>query len=45
MGYLEVAVGVDEEVGRLEVPVDDLQRVHVLDPAQHLGEGGKEGSE
>lgn len=34
--YLEVAVGVEEDVGGLQVPVDDLGRVHVLQRAQHL---------
>ena len=32
----EVAVGVDEQVARLEVAVEDLGRVHELEPAQHL---------
>ena len=33
---LEVAVGVQEEVGRFEVPVQHVGRVHVLQGAQHL---------
>lgn len=33
----EVAVGVDQEVGGLQVPVEDVGGVQVLQPAQHLG--------
>lgn len=37
---LEVAVLVDEDVGRLEVAVDDAGRVHVLEAAlQGMGKG------
>ena len=34
--HREVAVGVDEEVGRLQVPVQDVGGVQVLEAAQHL---------
>lgn len=33
---LEIAVGVEEEVGGLQIPVQDVGRVHVLEGAQHL---------
>ena len=33
---LEVAVCVDEQVAGLEVAVQDVGRVDVLEPAQHL---------
>ena len=33
---LEVAVGVEEEVGGLEVPVDDVGAVHRLERAERL---------
>jgi hypothetical protein len=33
---LELTVGPDEQVGRLDVPVDDAGRVNVLEPAQQL---------
>ena len=39
--YLEVAVGVDEEVGRLQIAVQDVGGVHVLEGTEDLqGVGG-----
>ena len=35
-GHLDVAVGIDQDVGRLQVPVDHTSRVHVLQPVQDL---------
>lgn len=40
VAHLEVAVGVEQEVGRLEVAVDDVGRVHGLEGAQ--GPAGEE---
>lgn len=34
--YLEVAVGVQEEVGWLEITVEDVGRVHALEGAESL---------
>lgn len=35
---LQVAVLVDENVGRLQVPVDDASRVNILEAAENLVE-------
>jgi hypothetical protein len=34
--YLEVAVGIEEQVGWLEITVEDIGRVHTLEGAECL---------
>ena len=36
VGDLQPALSADEQVGRLQVPVDDLPRVEVQDPATNV---------